>query len=71
MQVYIENKHAKINLKDVKGEFIIRVFDAKGTEIYTSTATGGEQKTIPVYSNPVVIIKIFNNDKYKSFKLLN
>jgi hypothetical protein len=71
LQVYAENKNALVDLRDVEGEFYIKVFDSKGSEIFSTTGVGGELKTIPMKSNPMVIIKIFNNEKNKSFKLLN
>lgn len=71
VEVYSENKNAIIDLRDVEGEFYIKLFDSKGSEIFATNAVGGELKSIPLKSNPVVIIKIFNKEKSKSFKLLN
>jgi hypothetical protein len=70
-KVYVSNKGVNIDLKDVKGEFSIQLIDVNGSVISQFTATGGEQRIVALPSKGMMFLKIYTNDKSKTFKLLN
>ena len=70
-KVYVSNKEVNIDLKDVKGEFSIQLIDVNGSIISQFTATGGEQRIVALPTKGMLFLKIYTNDKSKTFKLLN
>ncbi|MFZ4581801.1 MAG: T9SS type A sorting domain-containing protein [Paludibacter sp.] len=70
-KVYVSNKGVNIDLKDVKGDFSIQIFDVNGSVISQFTAQGGEQRIVELPAKGMVFLKLYTNDKSKTFKLLN
>jgi hypothetical protein len=60
-----------IDLKGLKGNFKIKIFDINGVVLNEFTAVGGEQRIVPNPSKGVVFLKLYNKEKTKTFKLLN
>ncbi len=70
-KVFATNKNININLKEAKGTFTVKILDVNGIIFDEFTAVGGEQRIVPNPINGVVFVKLYNNEKSKTFKLLN
>lgn len=69
--VYVSAKGINIDLKGLKGNFNVKIFDVNGVNFDEFTAVGGEQRIVPNPTKGVVFLKLYNNEKTKTFKLLN
>ena len=71
VKVFNANKSIIIDLKLATGNFNIKIFDINGIVFDAFTAVGGEQRIVPNPTNGVLFIQLYNNEKTKTFKLLN
>jgi len=69
--IYVTAKGINIDLKGIEGSFAASILDVNGVVLDEFTALGGEQKTVPIKIKGVVFLKLYNNEKTKTFKLLN
>lgn len=70
-KVYVAANTVHVDLKDVKGNFVLKLQDVNGIVIDEFTAVGGEQRAIPITTKGVLFLKLYNNEKTRTFKLLN
>ena len=71
VNVFNSNNSIIIDLKSTKGNFNVKIFDINGIVFDAFTAVGGEQRIVPNPTNGVLFIQLYNNEKTKTFKLLN
>ena len=71
-KLIIENtNNINIDLLSAKGNFTVKIFDINGIVFDEFTAVGGEQRIVPNPIKGVVFVQLYNNEKTKTFKLLN
>jgi len=71
VNIFKTNDNINIDLTSAKGNFTIKIFDVNGIVFDEFTAVGGEQRIVSNPTKGVVFVKIYNNEKSKTFKLLN
>ncbi len=69
--VFATTNGINIDLKGLKGDFEVKIIDINGVVLNEFTAVGGEQRIVPNLTKGVVFLKLYNNEKTKTFKLLN
>lgn len=71
VNVFKTNNNINIDLLSAKGNFTVKIFDINGIVFDEFTAVGGEQRIVPNPIKGVVFVQLYNNEKTKTFKLLN